>query len=205
MRSAQGIPRLIVMLKFPAAGRVKTRLGRDIGMVPAAWWFRHQSARLLRRLADPRWQIVVALSPDTARPAPLWPAVPTMPQGRGDLGARMARLLRQPHPGPVCLIGGDIPGIRPAHIARAFAALGRAEFVFGPASDGGFWLCGLRHPSLAPAGLFEGVRWSGPHTLTDSLATLQGRRHVLVDTLHDIDSADDLRRAGQSAAPSCTP
>jgi len=42
---------LVVMLKEPRAGRVKTRLGRDIGMVPAAWWFRHQVRGLLRRIA----------------------------------------------------------------------------------------------------------------------------------------------------------
>lgn len=181
------------MLKFPAAGRVKTRLGRDIGMVPAAWWFRHQSARMLRRLDDPRWDTVLALAPDACRRAPRWPRhLPAIAQGRGDLGARMARLLRLPHAGPVCLVGGDIPGLRPAHIARAFAALGPAAFVFGPAEDGGFWLAGLRHPSLAPAGLFRNVRWSSRHALSDSLATLGGRSHVRADTLRDIDSGADL-------------
>ena len=52
---------LIVMVKEPRAGRVKTRLGRDIGMVPAAWWFRHQSIRTLRRLVDLRWRTVLGL------------------------------------------------------------------------------------------------------------------------------------------------
>jgi len=54
---------LIVMLKEPRAGRVKTRLGRDIGMVGAAWWFRHQVRRLLRRIDDPRWNVVLARGP----------------------------------------------------------------------------------------------------------------------------------------------
>ena len=40
------------MLKEPRPGRVKTRLGRDIGMVEAAWWFRHQTARLIRRFYE---------------------------------------------------------------------------------------------------------------------------------------------------------
>ncbi len=51
-------PTLIVMLKVPRAGWVKTRLGRDIGMTAAAWWFRHQVAQLLRRIDDPRWRVV---------------------------------------------------------------------------------------------------------------------------------------------------
>ena len=54
------------MVKEPRPGRVKTRLGRNIGMTAAAWWFRHQTARLLRRLRDPRWQIVLAVAPDRA-------------------------------------------------------------------------------------------------------------------------------------------
>lgn len=186
-------PRLIVMLKAPVAGRVKTRLGRDIGMVPAAWWFRHQVTRLLREVDDPRWQTVLAIAPDTAVLASHWPMhLPRITQGHGDLGARMARLLRLPHPGPVCLVGGDIPGLRSRHVARAFSALGAAEFVFGPAADGGFWLTGLRHPSRAPAGLFRNTRWSSAHTLSDSLASLNGRSHVLIDQLSDVDRAADL-------------
>ncbi|WP_322867850.1 TIGR04282 family arsenosugar biosynthesis glycosyltransferase [Aquicoccus sp. G2-2] len=181
------------MVKAPVAGRVKTRLGGDIGMVPAAWWFRHQTARLLRRLDDPRWDIVLAVSPDNATAARFWPAhLPRVPQRAGDLGARMARLLRLPHPGPVCLIGADIPAIEPPHIARAFAALGHNDFVFGPARDGGFWLTGVRHPSHAPAGLFANVRWSTRHALADSLATLGQRSHALTDMLSDVDHAADL-------------
>jgi rSAM/selenodomain-associated transferase 1 len=190
------------MLKQPRAGRVKTRLGRDIGMVPAAWWFRHQSAALLRRLSDPRWDILLAVAPDTATRTRAFPAhLPRVAQGRGDLGARMARLLRRPHPGPVCLVGGDIPGLKPAHIARAFACLGRHDTVFGPALDGGFWLVGLRHPSLCPATLFQQVRWSSPHTLSDSIASLGGRRYALADRLADVDTAADLAQATSAPRP----
>ena len=53
--------RLVVMLKEPRPGRVKTRLGREIGMVPAAWWFRHQVAALLRRIEDPRQPVFAFL------------------------------------------------------------------------------------------------------------------------------------------------
>jgi glycosyltransferase A (GT-A) superfamily protein (DUF2064 family) len=181
------------MVKAPVAGQVKTRLGRDIGMVSAAWWFRHQVACLLRQIDDPRWQTLLAIAPDTSLGAGHWPAhLPRVPQGAGDLGARMARLLRLPHPGPVCLVGGDIPTLGPEHIARAFTALGAAEFVFGPARDGGFWLAGLRHPAQAPAGLFRDVRWSTRHALADSLATLRGRRYALTDRLSDVDRAADL-------------
>jgi len=199
---------LIVMVKEPRPGRVKTRLGRDIGVIPATWWFRHQSARLLRTLRDPRWQTLLAVAPDRAVASRVWPAdLPRLPQGNGDLGARMKRMLRSVGNGPVCLIGADIPGIRPAHIARAFAALGSHDAVFGPAADGGYWLVGAKHPARLPHGLFSDVRWSSEHALTDTLATLPGWRIALVDTLRDVDTVADLPRHSSAsfhhdAAPS---
>ncbi len=186
---------LVVMLKEPRAGRVKTRLGHEIGMIPAAWWFRHQSAALLRRLEDPRWRLVLAVSPETALHSRVWPGhLPRVAQGRGDLGARMARLLQGLPPGPVCIIGGDIPGIDRAGIARAFAALGSHDAVFGPAHDGGFWLVGMKRIARPPAGLFHDVRWSGPHALADSVKSMGRVRIALVDTLCDVDTAEDLAR-----------
>lgn len=185
---------LVVMLKEPRPGRVKTRLGRDIGMTNAAWWFRHQVAGLLRRLDDPRWQLVLAVAPDHAgMSSRVWPAhLPRIAQGPGDLGDRMGRLMRTLPPGPVCIVGSDIPGLGPAHVARAFAMLGANDAVFGPAPDGGFWLVGMKRTAPPPAGLFRDVRWSSEHTLADSIASLPGLRVGLTDTLNDVDSAADL-------------
>ncbi|MEO0829992.1 MAG: DUF2064 domain-containing protein, partial [Pseudomonadota bacterium] len=118
------------MVKEPRPGRVKTRLGRSIGMTDAAWWYRHQTARLLRRLHDPRWDIVLAVAPDREGMASrIWPPhLARWPQGRGDLGRRMARALAATR-GPSVLIGSDIPGITRHHIACAFHALGKAPSV----------------------------------------------------------------------------
>jgi rSAM/selenodomain-associated transferase 1 len=185
--------RLVVMVKEPRPGRVKTRLGRDIGLVPAAWWMRHQTARTLRRLTDPRWHLVLAVAPDTALASRVWPGyLPRVPQGTGDLGARMARLLHAP--GPVLVVGADIPGLGRAQIARAFALLRGADAVIGPAEDGGFWGIGLRH-GRPPAGLFAGVRWSTAHARADTLATLRGLRVALADPLRDVDTAAALSPA----------
>ena len=145
-------PTLFVMVKEPRPGRVKTRLAQDIGSVPAAWWFRHQSLALLRRLRDPHWRLVLAVSPDVEGLASRsWPtSLPRVPQGTGDLGQRMARLLRSAPPGPAAVVGADIPGMERRHIARAFALLGRSGAVFGPATDGGYWLVGLKHTAAVP-------------------------------------------------------
>lgn len=187
---------LVVMVKEPRPGRVKTRLGRDIGLTTSAWWFRHQSAALLRRVQDPRWQIVLAVSPDhEGKNSRIWPAhLPRWPQGRGNLGDRMARMMANAPPGPVCVIGADIPGITSATVWRAFQALGNHDAVFGPAFDGGYWLVGLHNGGHVPHGLFDGVRWSSEHTLTDSIASLSGASVALVDQLADVDTVTDLER-----------
>ena len=164
-------------------------------MTQAAWWFRHQTQGLLRRLYDPRWALVLAVSPDVAgMNSRIWPVhLQRIPQGRGNLGDRMARLLSMPASGSVAIIGGDIPGIQRQHIARAFAALGAQDAVFGPSPDGGYWLVGLKNARKAPVTLFENVRWSSPHALSDSVASLKDLRTAFVDVLQDVDTIEDLR------------
>ncbi|QGY00463.1 glycosyltransferase [Roseovarius faecimaris] len=192
-------PKLVVMVKEPRPGRVKTRLGREIGMVPAAWWFRRQVRSLLARVEDPRWDLVLAVSPDReGLMSRIWPAhLPRMPQGKGGLGDRMGRVFLSLPPGPVCIIGADIPGVGKPQIARAFAALGRHEAVFGAAPDGGYWLVGLKRVRAVPSGLFRNVRWSTEHALADTLRAFERDRVALTDTLRDVDTAADLSAARQ--------
>lgn len=123
---------LVIMVKEPQLGRVKTRLGHDIGMVPALWWYRHQVARLTRRLDDRRWHLTLAISPDNQhRKSRFWPShLKKIPQGGGNLGTRMLKVFRQIPSGPVCIIGSDIPDISCRHIAQAFDMLGKSEWVF---------------------------------------------------------------------------
>lgn len=183
-----------VFVKTPRAGRVKTRLGRDIGMTAAAWWFRHQSRALIRRLSrDPRWSLRLAVAPDAEGlvTCALPSGVPRTPQGQGDLGARMARVLAAAPPGPALIIGADIPGIQPDDIEQAFRGLGRNDLVFGPAKDGGFWLVGVKRRPLPPA-LFQEVRWSTEHALADTTKGLPDTRIGLIRSLNDVDTAKDL-------------
>lgn len=187
--------RLIIMVKEPYLGRVKSRLARDIGAVQATRFYRATTATILRRLArDSRWQTMLAVAPDTAVDAAAWPVhIPRLAQGRGDIGERMARALAsEGHAAArAVLIGSDIPGITAAHIAAAFRCLRRNDFVFGPAEDGGFWLVGVRRPCDARA-LFTDVRWSSQHTLADTLAGLSGRKTGFAARLTDVDDAASL-------------
>lgn len=186
------------MLKEPHPGRVKTRLGRDIGMVPAAWWFRHQTKSLLRRLVDPRWRVVLAVSPDVeGMQSRIWPRrFARIAQGHGDLGARMGRIFTRMQTPNTCIIGADIPGITRAHVARAFLALGAHDAVLGPAPDGGYWLIGQSRLKPPPPQLFANVRWSTQDAMQDTLNGLRDRRVAFVDMLSDVDTVDDLPMTG---------
>ena len=189
-------PVLIIFLKAPRPGMVKSRLARDIGQLPALLFYRRSSSALTRRLArDRRWDTWLYVAPDEAAwRGRYWPAkIRRRPQGHGDLGERMARALAD-FRGPAVLIGSDLPDLTRAQIAGAFRALGRADVVFGPAQDGGYWLVGKRGP-IAMGPVFAGVRWSTEHTLADTLANLPGHRRVaLLETLEDVDDAGSFRR-----------
>ena len=190
-----GSPTLVVMVKAPRIGQVKTRMAGDIGAVGAWRAYRAISAGLIRRLAaDARWHTVLAVTPDKSLGAAEWPAdLKRTAQGRGDLGGRMQRLFDRFAPGPVVLVGSDIPGLKPAHVSAAFRALRRADLVFGPAADGGYWLVGARCAPRPPR-LFENVRWSSPHALQDTLKNAGGLKVALLDELEDLDDAAGYRR-----------
>lgn len=194
-------PVVIVFVKAPVMGRVKSRLAREIGALPAAVLYRRMASALIRRIrGDRRWRLVLAVTPDNALNLPAWPAhLRRLAQGPGHVGARMLRLIRQAGDGPVVVVGSDIPGLGRAEIAAAFEALRHHDAVFGPAVDGGYWLMGFRHRRLAPRNL-DSVRWSGPHALADTQAALRpGLRVAFVATLRDLDDAADMRALGLSA------
>jgi rSAM/selenodomain-associated transferase 1 len=185
--------RLVIMVKQPIAGRVKTRLGRDVGAVAATMFYRHTMANLAGRLVrDARWQTLLSVAPAVAvQSAQLPGGIRRVPQVNGDLGARMQAIFGLPGRGPIVIIGTDIPEVRPSHISAAFSALGSNDMVFGPATDGGFWLVGMRRtPRLIKA--FRNVRWSSPDTLQDCFAGLAANQIGTVRMLRDVDDMCDL-------------
>lgn len=182
---------LIVFARRPRLGQGKRRLAREIGDA-AAWRFQRWSLRRLARLlgADRRWRFWQALTPDEPQPRrPLG----ELPQGRGDLGRRLALAISSAPAGDVIVIGGDTPHLEARDIARAFKRLGSADVVLGPAADGGFWLIGFA--SRARKHLpFNDVRWSNAQTLADVLRNLTDRRVALLELREDVDNAASLKR-----------
>ncbi len=185
---------LVIMAKAPEAGRVKTRLARDIGAVEAARVYRTILTATLRRLApDPRWRTWVAAAPDRAAWFNVWPdAVSVVPQGTGNLGDRMQRVFQKMPPGPVIILGSDIPGISAGDIASSFSVLMQNDAVIGPAPDGGFWLIGQRR-SPRVLQIFDNVRWSGPHAMADTLANMARAKVGYAGQKADIDTLEDYK------------
>jgi rSAM/selenodomain-associated transferase 1 len=193
---------LIIFVKAPVAGRVKTRLAKGLGAGRAAAIYRRLSANTIAAAAKGPWRTVLAVDPAAGLRGftPPWPAqIDRIAQGRGDLGKRMRRAVDRAPAGPVVIIGSDAPFLRTRDIRAAFAALKGADAVFGPAADGGYWLIGLARRRGA-AGLFAAVRWSSEHALADTRRTLPAAfRIFMLRALGDIDDLADLSAAGRHA------
>jgi uncharacterized protein len=196
MVSSRSKPLVILMVKTPRPGRVKSRLAKQIGSTEALRFYRVTTARLIRSLArDPRWRLAIAVTPDADRLSRFWPAeVPRLPQGVGGLGARMVRLLLRTSQHPVVVIGSDIPGVQPAHITDALRQVTGSNLVLGPAPDGGYWLI-ARGAGARPfkPGVFDDVRWSTASAMDDTVAAWGGP----VDFVHelaDVDTIADYRQ-----------
>ncbi len=186
-------PRLVVMVKEPAAGRVKTRLAREVGAVRAATFYRVTAKAVLARVARRGgWRTELGVTPDTAVASPALPyGFPRRAQGHGDLGKRMQRVMDLAPPGPVIVIGTDVPTVKSSHIQLAIKALGGHDAVVGPSPDGGYWLVGLKRRPRVPRA-FDHVAWSSPAALEQTLANLSGLNVARVASLPDVDEARDL-------------
>jgi rSAM/selenodomain-associated transferase 1 len=192
---------LIVYAKQPTPGYAKTRLGATIGSQQAAGVYaRLLYAYLLQllhaNLTDTTVELSVASSSDVPYFAAAFPEFTVHPQVEGDLGRRMAASFEQAFAAgadSVVLTGSDIPRLDIQTLRAAFCALKAAPVVVGPASDGGYYLIGMRTPG---APLFEGVSWSSKHTLaqTEALAQAQGIAISYLPEQSDLDTQEDFER-----------
>jgi rSAM/selenodomain-associated transferase 1 len=202
----------VVFARAPIPGTVKSRLASTVGAQRALEIYTQLAAGIIAALHDPaRWELVVRGVPDDAL-ADLLPWVEGRgtlePQGAGDLGDRMRRALEQHLEGGaerVVIVGTDCPEVTPSVIEAAFGALGDADIVYGPATDGGYYLVGARR---AVPEVFHDIPWSDARTLSVSLerAGRAGYRVCVLEPLTDIDTEADWeawRRRG--AVPGLTP
>lgn len=131
-------------------------------------------------------------------------ALPRVPQGAGDLGARMLGavryLLEDQKYDAALLVGSDIPLLTASHLREAADTLqARGGLVLGPADDGGYYLIGMTRPHAA---LFDGIAWGSESVLTDTLRTAEriGVEARLIRSAYDVDTLDDLLRLERDLA-----
>lgn len=192
---------LIIMAKAPLAGRVKTRLGADLGVARATALYRFMLKATIEEAVAGEWNTLVAIAPRSAMSHRIFARreMTLVAQSSGGLGDRLLAAIKAAPPGPVALIGGDAPQMRTESIREAFQRLQRDDAVFGPADDGGFWLMGLAQRQRAPQ-LFHRVRWSSSHTLADTIKSLPTHfRMSKIKMLTDIDQEKDLGEVGARA------
>jgi len=190
---------LLVFTKPAVPGRVKTRLQPELSPAQSAELQAAFLADLCERLDQGDFELVIAwaLENDEEPPADLLSqAVPAMRQFGADLGERLynglgAAALRSHL---VAAVGSDQPDLPLEVVHEAFAALeDRADLVFGPASDGGYYLVGCRADALCHR-LFEDIPWSGPDVMEVSLQRARevGLRVLLLERRSDVDTPEDL-------------
>ena len=192
------------MARWPAPGRCKSRLAVGVGIQRAACiqsrLNHHLAAVIAAAAARLEIEPVLAVSGLAPRAACRWGEVLGLErvvlQGRGSLGLRLQRQVqRSLREGAeqVILIGSDLPDLDPQDLITAFGALQRSPLVLGPASDGGYWLLGLRRscPSL-----FCGITWGSDRVLAQTLEAARSAG-LAVEPLgerSDLDRPADLLR-----------
>lgn len=194
---------LIIFVKNPVSGTVKTRIARTVGNERAVAVYQHLLRHTQQTVQQLRGRRVVYYG-DFINPDDGWNGYDKQLQSGRDLGERMLTAFREQFeqaaepkrfpPDRIVIIGSDCLAITPAHIERAFAALDAADVVIGPATDGGYYLLGMKqlHPFL-----FADMPWSQPELrqLTELALLQNGLTFERLDELTDIDEWADYENA----------
>lgn len=188
---------LIVFVKNPVKGEVKTRLAKTVGDERALQVYiellertRHITFGLSCSKAVFYSKEVIDL--DMFEPSEYL----KYEQEGSDLGERMMKAFDfsfRRHYERIVIIGSDCYELSAVQIEEAFRALDEHEVVLGPAMDGGYYLLGMKELHQM---LFMNKPWSTEDLLLDTILDLKeyGRTYRLLDTLSDIDTEEDLKR-----------
>ena len=183
---------LIIFVKNPIPGQVKTRIARTVGDAKAVDVYQHL-LRYTQQLVETFPGQRVVYYGDFINPDDGWNSYEKQLQTGDDLGERMLNAFREQFAAgaqKVVVIGSDCLTVTPDHLTRAFQVLDTADVVIGPATDGGYYLLGMNQPHPF---LFADMPWSQPELrrLTE-LAILQyGFTFAQLDELTDIDEWAD--------------
>ncbi len=191
---------LLIFIKAPVPGVVKTRLLPDLTPEEAASLYRSMAEDVLEAHSESeRYDTIVYFTPEDARGDIVrWLGeVGEYRCQRGeDLGERMynaiVETLDRGYSG-AAIIGTDCPHLTPGDISKAFDSLSEHEIVIGPSEDGGYYLIGARNASRD---LFEGIAW-GERDVFSETVIKASESNISFDVLHstfDVDAFPDAVR-----------
>jgi hypothetical protein len=192
--------RLIIFTRYPEPGKAKTRLIPALGPDGAADLHRQMTEKTVLWARGLVAQFPITLEIRFAggggRRLQRWLGddLAFVPQRKGNLGERMARAFHEAFQEGVrfaVLIGTDCPGLSASLGSEAFAALRSHDVVLGPATDGGYYLIGLRKMATQ---LFAGIPWGTENVFSKTLdiATELGLAVHRLTLLDDVDRPEDL-------------
>ncbi|MFQ5804984.1 MAG: TIGR04282 family arsenosugar biosynthesis glycosyltransferase [Phycisphaerae bacterium] len=192
--------RLVIFTRYPEAGKAKTRLIPMLGEAGAAKLQQDMTqhtlawAERLKRSGEAMVEVRFEGGSEASMRSRFGYGFYYVPQGQGDLGARMARAAGEAFHGgadAVVMVGTDCPDITANLVRSAFEALRINDLVLGPAHDGGYYLIGLRRPIRS---LFADTAWGTGRVLEETVgrATELGISYTLLQELRDVDRPEDL-------------
>ena len=185
---------LIIFVKNPELGKVKTRLAATVGDEKALEVYKkllEYTRQVTKNISQDKW----VFYSDRIDYNDLWDNdhYHKDVQSGNDLGRKMLNAFKQCFDKgyeTVCIIGSDMMEIDKLTIQKAFESLKVNDLVIGPAKDGGYYLLGMNklHPTL-----FEGKKWSTGSVLNDTLSNVerQNLSYIKLETMNDIDTESD--------------
>lgn len=189
---------LIIFIKNPVLGKVKTRLSASIGKEKALSVYQDLLAQC-RKLTAPINGLKYLYYSDTIADDEWSTATYYKALQKGDdLGLRMLNAITETYAkgnAKIVLIGSDCFDLQASHIEKAYDLLDEVDVVFGPANDGGYYLIGMQKPIPA---LFENMAWSTEDVLSESITICKREKlkHALLEELVDLDTFEDLKLSG---------
>ncbi|AOP35957.1 transferase 1, rSAM/selenodomain-associated protein [Leptospira tipperaryensis] len=186
---------LILFLRNPVLGRVKTRLAKTLGEQTALNVYEQLLEITKKQIQN--LDIPVRLYFDSIPDSIFsdWGTQTSVHLQTGqDLGERMQNAFLETFQcgaKKAVIIGSDCPDLETKHIREAFSALDPRDAAIGPAKDGGYYLLALK--SVYPE-IFREIPWSSERVFAMTLEKLQlARKDVwILPILNDIDEAKDL-------------
>jgi uncharacterized protein len=190
---------LIVFVKFPAKGNVKTRLAKTIGTEAATALYRCFVSDIFAVAHRIGYPLLVFFYPPDVRGAVaewLGKDVTCLPQRGSDLGERMFGAFQEAFRScsRAVLLGSDCPDLPDIILEEAFGCLKTCDAVIGPAIDGGYYLIGFSSSNI-PEELFKDIEWGGSGVFQATTFVMQKHCmnvHIL-PTWNDIDEYHDLK------------